>query len=66
MEQVQLPIEEARLARMQAKEAVQRIQQRIERLACLSEALERLKSDDVGRGQSAREQELALHACSFD
>ena len=40
-EQVHLPIEEARLARAQAEEAVQRIQQRIERLACLSDALER-------------------------
>jgi hypothetical protein len=48
-EQVHLPIEEARLARAQAEEAVQRIQQRIERLACLSEALEGPKGDDARR-----------------
>jgi hypothetical protein len=47
--QVQPLIEEARLARAQADDAVQRIQQRIERLACLSEALERPKGDDLGR-----------------
>ncbi len=35
-EQAQPPIQEARLARAQANEAVQRIQQRIERLVLLS------------------------------
>ena len=46
-EQVHLPLEEARQARAQAEEAVQRIQQRIERLVSLS-------GNDDGR-----EQELA-------
>ncbi len=44
-EQVQPLIEEARLARVQAKEAVQRIQQRIERLEALSEALDCSKGE---------------------
>ena len=48
-EQGHAPIEEARLARLQAEEAVQRVQQRIERLACLSEALEGSQSDRGGR-----------------
>ncbi len=52
-------IEEARLARMQAEEAVQRIQHRIERLAHLSEALDRPRSDDEGRGSRVWEGELA-------
>ncbi len=47
-------IEEARLARAQAEEAVQRVQHRIERLASLSEALDRLQRDD-----DRRERELA-------
>ena len=42
-EQAQLLIHEARLALAQANEAVQRIQQRIERLVSLS-------GDDEGRG----------------
>ncbi len=46
-EQVRPPIEEARLARAQADEAVQRIQQRIERLVSLS------------GGNDGRERELA-------
>ncbi len=54
-EQVHPLIEEARLARMQAEEAVQRIQQRIERLVSLSEELDRSQGDDDGR-----ERELAL------
>ncbi len=48
-EQVHPLIEEARLARIQAEEAVQRIQQRIERLAALSEALDRPRGDDDER-----------------
>ncbi len=52
-------IEEARLARLQAEEAVQRIQYRIERLAHLSEALDRPRSDDDGREPRLREGELA-------
>ncbi len=48
-EQVHLPIEEARLARAQAEEAVQRIQQRIERLVSLSKALNQPRGDDDGR-----------------
>ena len=47
-------IEEARLARMQAEEAVQRVQHRIERLASLSEAQDRLWGDD-----DRREREIA-------
>ncbi len=50
-------IEEARLARMQAEEAVQRIQHRIERLVSLSKALNWSKRDDEGREPSAREGE---------
>ncbi len=46
-EQVHLSIEEAHLARAQAEEAVQRIQQRIERLVSLS------------GGNDGRERELA-------
>ncbi len=42
-EQGHAPIEEARLARRQAEEAVQRVQQRIERLVSLS------KGDDNGQ-----------------
>ncbi len=52
--QTQPRIEEARLARTEAEEAVHRIQQRIERLAHLSEA-----SDRLTRGDDGRERELA-------
>ncbi len=52
-------IEEARLARMQAEEAVQRIQHRIERLVSLSNALTWPKGDDGGREAHVREEELA-------
>ncbi len=52
-------IEEARLARMQAEEAVQRIQHRIERLAYLSETLNQPRGNDDGRERSVREGELA-------
>ena len=52
-------IEEARLARLQAEEAVQRIQHRIERLAHLSEALDRPRGNDDGREPHVREGELA-------
>ncbi len=52
-------IEEARLARIQAEEAVQRIQHRIERLAHLSEVLNRPRGNDDGREPSVREGELA-------
>ncbi len=48
-EQVQPLIEEARLARIQAEEAVQRIQHRIERLVSLSKALNQPRGDDDGR-----------------
>ncbi len=48
-EQVQPLIEEARLARIQAEEAVQRIQRRIERLVSLSKALVRPRGDDDER-----------------
>ena len=58
-EQAQPLIEEVRLARAQAEEAVQRIQQRIERLACLSDALERPRGNDVRREPDACERELA-------
>ncbi len=58
-EQVQPLIEEARLARIQAEEAVQRIQHRIERLVSLSNALTWPKGDDNGREPSVREGELA-------
>jgi len=54
VEQGHALIEEARLARAQAEEAVQRVQHRIERLASLSEALDRLQGDD-----DRRERELA-------
>ncbi len=52
-------IEEARLARIQAEEAVQRIQHRIERLVSLSNALTWPKGDDNGRELSVREGELS-------
>ena len=65
-EQVPPLIEEARLARAQAEEAVQRIQQRIERLARLSEALEKPKGNDVERKPSAPERDLAPGARSSD
>ena len=52
-------IEEARLARVQAEEAVQRIQHRIERLAHLSETLNRPRGNDGGREAHVREDELA-------
>ncbi len=52
-------IEEARLARIQAEEAVQRIQHRIERLVSLSNALTWPKGDDNGREPSVREGELS-------
>jgi hypothetical protein len=58
-EQVHPLIEEARLARIQAEEAVQRIQHRIERLVSLCEALDRPRSDDDGREPRLREGELA-------
>lgn len=50
-ERVHPLIKEARLARTQADEAVQRIQQRIERLACLSEALETPRGGDDRRAR---------------
>ncbi len=52
-------IEEARLARRQAEEAVQRIQRRIERLVSLCEAFNRPRSDDDGRESRVWEGELA-------
>ena len=52
-------IEEARLARLQAEEAVQRVQQRIERLAHLSEASDRLRNGNDGREQSVGESKPA-------
>ena len=55
-------IEEARLARLQAQEAVQRVQQRIERLAHLSEASDRLRDDDDGQEQSVVESKPAAGA----
>ena len=58
-EQVHPLIEEARLARIQAEEAVQRIQHRIERLAHLSETLNRPRGNDGGREPHVREGELA-------
>ncbi len=54
VEQSHALIEEARLARAQAEEAVQRVQHRIERLASLSEAQDRLWGDD-----DRRDRELA-------
>lgn len=48
-EQVQPLIEEARLARAQAEDAVDRIQQRIERLASRADNLVQARSDD-GKG----------------
>ncbi len=55
-------IEEARLARIQAEEAIQRIQHRIERLAHLSEASDRLRGGNDGQERSKRE--LAPTTCS--
>ena len=52
-------IEEARLARLQAEEAVQRVQHRIERLAHLSEASDRLNCGNDGRERSVRESKPA-------
>jgi hypothetical protein len=52
-------IEEARLARLQAEEAVQRVQHRIERLAHLSEASDRLRNGNDGREQSVSESKPA-------
>ncbi len=52
-------IEQARLARMQAEEAVQRIQHRIERLVSLSNAITWPKGNDGGREPRLREGELA-------
>ena len=52
-------IEEARLARLQAEEAVQRVQHRIERLAHLSEASDRLRNGNDGREQSVGESKPA-------
>ncbi len=49
------PLEEARLARLQAEEAVQRVQHRIERLAHLSEASDRLRGGSDGQERSKRE-----------
>ena len=48
-------IEEARLDRLQAEEAVQRVQHRIERLAHLSEASDRLRDGNDGRERSQQE-----------
>jgi hypothetical protein len=59
-EQVQPPLQEARLARAEAEEAVQRVQQRIEHLACLSEALERPEGGD-GMAQSKLQIAAAKH-----
>ena len=58
-EQGLAPIEEARRARLQAEEAVQRVQQRIERLAHLSEASDRLRNGNDGREQSVGESKPA-------
>ena len=52
-------IEEARLARLQAEEAVQRVQHRIERLAHLSEASDPLRNGNDGREQSVGESKPA-------
>ena len=52
-------IEEARLARLQAEEAVQRVQHRIERLAHLSETSDRLRNGNDGREQSVGESKPA-------
>ncbi len=57
--QVQPLMEEARLAKMQAEDAVHRIQQRIERLVSLSNALTWPKGDDNGQEPRLREGELA-------
>jgi hypothetical protein len=51
-EQDRTIIEEARLAQLQADEAVQRVQDRIERLAQLSEALDQPKDDDDTQEQN--------------
>ena len=51
--------EEARLARLQAEEAVQRVQHRIERLAHLSEASDRLRNSNDGQEQSVGESKPA-------
>ncbi len=59
-EQVHPLIEEARLARIQAEEAVQRIQQRIERLVFLCEALNRPRGGDDGWERSVRGGDLTL------
>ena len=59
-EQVHPLIEEARLARIQAEEAVQRIQQRIERLVSLCEALNRPRGVDDGWERSVRGGDLTL------
>lgn len=58
-EQIQPAIEEARQARVEAEEAVDRIQQRIERLVSLSTLLDQPEGDDDGPVSSARGQELA-------
>jgi hypothetical protein len=55
-------IEEARLARLQAEEAVQRVQHRIERLAHLSEASDRLRNGNDGQEQSVGESKPAAGA----
>jgi hypothetical protein len=52
-------IEEARLARLHAEEAVQRVQRRIERLAHLSQASDRIRDDDEGRERSAQDSKPA-------
>jgi hypothetical protein len=65
-EQVQPLTEEARVARLEAKEAIDRIQQRIERLVLLSKPLDEPEGDDDARETSVRERELAVPACSPD
>lgn len=62
---VQPRIEEARLARMEADEAVHRIQQRIERLVSLSKPHEQ-SDGDVGREPGAGEREPDLPADKSD
>ncbi len=58
-EQVHPLIEEARLARIQAEEAVQRIQHRIERLVSLCEAPNRPRGNDDGRERGLQDGKLA-------
>ena len=62
-EQARLLTEEARVARVEAKEAVDRIQQRIERLVFLSKPVDSPEDDEDGRPPHASERELAPPSC---